>query len=102
MEFAKESRKAGSGFMGSFRRDTVDFASIAGGKYQSLFQDSACSKLAGGPPRLVGGKGNTLADLDRSGAVIQSNENDFHAFRYSYLKPYLRAITHVLIDCLLR
>jgi hypothetical protein len=38
MEFAKERGEAGSGFVGGFGRDAVDFAPIAGGEHEGFFE----------------------------------------------------------------
>ena len=62
----------------SFRRHAVQFAAIAGGEDQRLRENAARTQLLGGLARLFGRERDALAQLDRGGAVIQSDENNFH------------------------
>jgi hypothetical protein len=70
VELAKERREAGSGFVGGFGRDAVDFAAIAGGKDQGLFEEASGAEFVGGAASLLGGEGDALAELEGSSAVI--------------------------------
>jgi hypothetical protein len=70
MEFAQEGGEAGSGFVGGFWRDAVDFAAVAGGKDQGFFEEAAGAKLVGGAASLVGGEGDALAELEGGSAMI--------------------------------
>jgi hypothetical protein len=70
MEFAEEGGQAGSGLMGGFGRDAVDFAAIAGGEDEGFFEESTRAEFIGSAAGLFGGKREALAELERSGAVI--------------------------------
>jgi len=70
MEFAEEGGQAGGGFVGGFGGHTVQFAAIAGGEDEGFFEEAARAEFSGGAPSLFGGEGETLAELEWSGAVI--------------------------------
>jgi hypothetical protein len=70
MEFAEEGRKAGSGFVGGLGRNAVDFAAVAGGEDERFFEEATGAEFVGGAASLFGSEGDTLAELERSGAVI--------------------------------
>jgi hypothetical protein len=70
MEFAEEGIEAGGAFVGSFGRDAVDFAAVAGGEDERFFKEAAGAKFVGGAASLFGGEGDALAELERSGAMI--------------------------------
>ena len=61
-----------------FARDAVQFAAIARRKNQRFFEDTARTQLLGGFARLLGSESDALSQLDRSRAMIQSDENNFH------------------------
>jgi len=70
MKFAEEGVEAGGAFVGGFGRDAVDFAAVAGGEDERFFEEAAGAKLVGGAASLLGGEGDALAELERSGAMI--------------------------------
>ena len=72
--------------MGRFRWHSIYFAAIAGGECQCLLEDSPCAKLFRSTLGLFGGKRHPLPHLNGCRAVIQPDENDFHAAIQSLLK----------------
>jgi len=64
MEFTEEGREAGSAFVGSFGRNTVNLAAVAGGEDERFFEEAARAELVGGAAGLFGGEGDTLAELE--------------------------------------
>jgi hypothetical protein len=70
VEFAEKGGEAGSGFVGGFRRDSVEFAAIAGGKNEGFFEEAAGAEFSGGASSLVGGERHALTKLEWRGAVI--------------------------------
>jgi hypothetical protein len=63
MEFAEERRQAGSAFVGSFGRDAVDFAAVAGGEDERFFEEAAGAEFVAGAASLLGGEGDALPEL---------------------------------------
>ncbi len=72
--------------MGRLRRHAVDFAAIACGEHQCFFQNPTRAQLLCRALRLLGGERHSLAHLNGRRAVIQTNENNFHAV----LRPLLK------------
>jgi hypothetical protein len=70
MEFAEEGRQAGSGFVGRFGWDAVDFAAIACGEDKRFLEEAAGAEFFSSAASLFGGEGDALAELEGSGAVI--------------------------------
>jgi hypothetical protein len=70
MKFAEERGKAGGGFVGSFRRDAIEFAAIAGGEDQGLFEKAAGTEFVGGAASLFESEGDALANVEWRGAMI--------------------------------
>jgi len=70
MEFAEEGIEAGCTFVGSFGRNAVDFAAVAGGEDERFFEEAAGAEFVGGAASLFGCEGDSLAELERSGAMI--------------------------------
>jgi hypothetical protein len=64
MEFAEEGRQAVGRFVGSFGRDAVDFATVAGGEDQRFLEEAAGAEFVGGAASLFGSEGDTLAELE--------------------------------------
>ncbi len=86
VELTQVGRQSRSTFMGRLRRHSIHFAAIAGGEYQCLFEDSPRAKLFRSTLSLFGGKRHSLPHLNGCRAMIQSDENDFHAAVQSLLK----------------
>jgi len=72
--------------MRGLRRDAIYFAAIAGGKNESLLENSSRTKLFRRPPRLLRGERHLLAHLHRCGPVIQSDENNLYVVARRLLK----------------
>ena len=70
MEFAEERGEAGSGLVGGFGGNAVDFAAIAGGEDEGFFEEPAGAELVGSAASLLSGKGDSLAELEGRGAMI--------------------------------
>jgi len=64
MEFAEEGRQAGSALVGGFGRNAVDFAAVAGGEDERLFEEAAGAEFVGGAASLFGGERDALAELE--------------------------------------
>src|SRR5277367_2177880 len=64
----------GGGGRREISRHAVQFAAIAGGKNERLFQDSSLLQFIGGLQRLLRSKHNPLAQLDGRGAMIAADE----------------------------
>ena len=62
----------GEGFAGN----AVEFAAIAGGNDDGLFENSLAAQLGRGFDGLLRGKRNALAQLDRSGAMVAADQSD--------------------------
>jgi hypothetical protein len=70
MKFAEEGGKAGGGFVGSFRRDAVELAAIAGGENQGFFEKAAGTEFVGGAASLFESEGDALANVEWRRAMI--------------------------------
>src|SRR5690242_15191478 len=82
-----------------FRWHAVNFAAIAGGKHQGLFQDPARSQFRRSLLRPFARKGHPLPHLDWRGPVIQSYENDFHDFANAPLEVPVRMREKEIHSC---
>jgi hypothetical protein len=70
MKFTEEGRKARSASVGGFRRDTVEFAAIAGGEDERFFEKAARAEFVGGTAGLFECEGDALANIERRGAMV--------------------------------
>jgi hypothetical protein len=70
MEFAKKGREAACGLVGGFGGNAVEFAAIAGGEDEGLFEEATGAKFRSGAPSLVGSERDALAQFEWRGAVI--------------------------------
>src|SRR6266581_9189131 len=86
VELTQVGRQSWSTLMRRFRWHSIYFAAIAGGEYQCLLEDSPCAKLFRSALGLFGREGHPLPHLNGRRAMIQSDENDFHAAVQSLLK----------------
>src|SRR5262250_1733222 len=78
MKLAEVVGKSRGGFTRGFRWDAVDFAAIASGQDQRFVKNAARPEFFSRLARLLGGERHTLANFDRSRAVVQSDEHNFH------------------------
>ena len=67
-----------------FAGNAVEFAAIAGGNDDGLFENSLAAQLGRGFDGLLRGKRNALAQLDRSGAMVAADQSDMDATRLAY------------------
>jgi hypothetical protein len=79
MKFAEERGKPRRGFVHRLWRNAIDFAAIAGGKHQRLFEQSAGAQFVGSAAGLLVGERHPFAHLKRRGTVVQSDKDNFHA-----------------------
>ena len=70
VKLAEKRGKTRRALVRCLRRDSVDFAAVAGGEDERFFEEAAGAEFVGGAASLFGGEGDALAELERSGAMI--------------------------------